>query len=130
MQVETDMPAPVRETLSKRERLCGKKDIEELFSKGRFGVSGCFKYCVRRDNGQDVHRIMISVSKKLFRRAVRRNLLKRRIRESYRRLKHTLPEGGGLDILFIYNTKEILPYSEIFGCVGNILRKAGNGDNR
>lgn len=124
------MPAPVRETLSKRERLCGKKDIEELFSKGRFGVSGCFKYCVRRDNGQDVHRIMISVSKKLFRRAVRRNLLKRRIRESYRRLKHTLPEGGGLDILFIYNTKEILPYSEIFGCVGNILRKAGNGDNR
>ena len=63
MQVETDMPAPVRETLSKRERLCGKKDIEELFSKGRFGVSGCFKYCVRRDNGQDVHRIMISVSK-------------------------------------------------------------------
>ncbi len=130
MQVETDMPAPVRETLSKRERLCGKKDIEELFSKGRFGVSGCFKYCVRRDNGQDVHRIMISVSKKLFRRAVRRNLLKRRIRESYRRLKHTLPEGGGLDILFIYNTKEILPYSEIFGCVGNILRKAGNGDKR
>ena len=130
MQVETDMPAPVRETLSKRERLCGKKDIEELFSKGRFGVSGCFKYCVRRENGQDVHRIMISVSKKLFRRAVRRNLLKRRIRESYRRLKHTLPEGGGLDILFIYNTKEILPYSEIFGCVGNILRKAGNGDKR
>ena len=130
MQVETDMPAPVRETLSKRERLCGKKDIEELFSKGRFGVSGCFKYCVRRDNGQDVHRIMISVSKKLFRRAVRRNLLKRRILESYRRLKHTLPEGGGLDILFIYNTKEILPYSEIFGCVGNILRKTGNGDKR
>ena len=130
MQVETDMPAPVRETLSKRERLCGKKDIEELFSKGRFGVSGCFKYCVRRDNGQDVNRIMISVSKKLFRRAVRRNLLKRRIRESYRRLKHTLPEGGGLDILFIYNTKEILPYSEIFGCVGNILRKTGNGDKR
>ena len=130
MQVETDMPAPVRETLSKRERLCGKKDIEELFSKGRFGVSGCFKYCVRRDNGQGVHRIMISVSKKLFRRAVRRNLLKRRIRESYRRLKHTLPEGGGLDILFIYNTKEILPYSEIFGCVGNILRKTGNGDKR
>lgn len=130
MQVETDMPAPVRETLSKRERLCGKKDIEELFSKGRFGVSGCFKYCVRMDNGQDVHRIMISVSKKLFRRAVRRNLLKRRIRESYRRLKHTLPEGGGLDILFIYNTKEILPYSEIFGCVGNILRKTGNGDKR
>ena len=130
MQVETDMPAPVRETLSKRERLCGKKDIEELFSKGRFGVSGCFKYCVRRDNGQDVHRIMISVSKKLFRRAVRRNLLKRRIRESYRRLKYILPEGGGLDILFIYNTKEILPYSEIFGCVGNILRKTGNGDKR
>ena len=130
MQVETDMPAPVRETLSKRERLCGKKDIEELFSKGRFGVSGCFKYCVRRENGQDVHRIMISVSKKLFRRAVRRNLLKRRIRESYRRLKHILPEGGGFDILFIYNTKEILPYSEIFGCVGNILRKTGNGDKR
>jgi len=67
------------------------------------------------------NRIMVSVSKRFFKRAVKRNLLKRRIREAYRTQKHLLAPAG-IDILFIYNTKEILPYADIHSTVGDILR--------
>ena len=94
-------------TLSKDERLHGKKDISRLLSKGRFRVCRNFRYCFLENNGLPYSRIMVSVSKKLFRRAVKRNLLKRRIRESYRLQKHVLPAECATDIFFIYNSKEI-----------------------
>ena len=64
---------------------------------------------------------MVSVPKKLFKRAVKRNLLKRRIRESWRRQKHLLTVDGGIDLLFMYPTKEILTYQEIYTAVGNVI---------
>ena len=73
--------------------------------------------------GLEYNRIMVSVPKKLFKRAVKRNLLKRRIRESYRKQKHTLTVQGGLDVLFMYSTKEILSYEEIYAAVGQIIAK-------
>ena len=57
----------------------------------------------------DASRMMVSVPKKCFKRAVKRNLLKRRIREAYRRNKPSLP----MDILFVYLPKEILSYEQI-----------------
>ena len=66
---------------------------------------------------------MISVPKKLFRRAVKRNAVKRRVRESYRLQKGLLPEGRGADILFIYNSREIAATREIFSSVGRILNE-------
>lgn len=66
---------------------------------------------------------MVSVPKKMFKRAVKRNLLKRRIRESWRKQKHSLYAAGGTDILFIYPSKEILSYEEIYASVGNIIEK-------
>jgi ribonuclease P protein component len=61
---------------------------------------------------------MISVPKSLFPKASSRNLLKRRIREAYRRNKQTLYDqlaGNGKEIILIitYNTRETLPYEEI-----------------
>ena len=73
--------------------------------------------------GLEYNRIMVSVPKKLFKRAVKRNLLKRRIRESYRKQKHNLTVQGGLDVLFMYSTKEILSYEEIYAAVGQIIEK-------
>ena len=66
---------------------------------------------------------MISVPKKNFKRAVKRNLLKRRIRESWRRQKNLLQAETGVDILIMYSTKEIMPYEQIYQSVGQILEK-------
>lgn len=74
----------------KHKRLCSKKLIERLFSEG----SSFFAHPIKMvwldipmeeklwhpDNVQ----ILISVPKKLFKRAVDRNVIKRRIRESFR----------------------------------------------
>lgn len=57
-------------------------------------------------------RILVSVPKKSFRRAVKRNLLKRRMREAYRLQKELI--GPGIDILFVYVSKAVLPFETIY----------------
>ncbi len=108
-------------TLTKQERLHGKEAIDSLLSKGKFCPAGEMKYCFRTGTGEPVNRIMVSVPKKFFKRAVKRNLIKRRIREAYRCQKGLL-ERNGNDILFIYNSREILCSEAIRSKVGEILK--------
>ncbi|MBQ6291706.1 MAG: ribonuclease P protein component [Bacteroidales bacterium] len=110
------------QTLSKRERLSGKTAIGTLMKKGRWGSAGSLKYCVMTPGGDEVTRIMVSVSKRNFKRAVKRNLLKRRLRESYRTQKELLCGAGPVDLLFVYNSKEIIDYATIREDVAQILR--------
>ena len=117
------MEGEVRNTLPKKERLCGKTAISELLAKGKHGNVQGMRYLCRKGTGKEENRIMVSVPKKLFKRAVKRNLLKRRIRESYRKQKHNLTVEGGLDVLFMYSTKEILSYGQIYDAVGKIIEK-------
>ena len=111
-------------TLSKSERLYCRKDISELLARGKYGNLPGMRYCIRKETGAPQNRILVSVPKKYFKRAVKRNLLKRRIRESFRLQKSALPSGGGVDIMFIYNTKEVLSFSEIKSLVGQVLEIA------
>ena len=111
----------IRNTLPKKERLCGKTGISKLLAKGKHGNVPGMRYLCLCGNEAGVDRIMVSVPKKLFKRAVKRNLLKRRIRESYRKQKHELKVTGGVDLLFMYSTKEILSYQEIYSAVGQII---------
>ena len=118
------MNGKATDNLPKKERLCGKKAIETLLAKGRHGSVGPIRYIHRADNGEEFSRILISVPKKLFKRAVKRNLLKRRIRESWRRLKHNLVAAEhGMDILFIYSTKEVMTYQDIYTHIESVISK-------
>jgi ribonuclease P protein component len=113
----------IRHTLPKKERLCGKTAISTLLAKGRHGKVPGLRYCFNPDSGAEDNRIMVSVPKKMFKRAVKRNLLKRRIRESWRRQKHNLDGLKGYDILFTYSLKEILSYEEIYEAVSKVVEK-------
>ncbi len=110
-------------TLPKKERLCGKKNISKLLDGGKYGNVSGMRFLCLKDSGSGTNRIMVSVSKKFFKRAVKRNLIKRRIRESYRKQKHNLAVSDGLDVLFMYGTKEIMSYEEIYAAVGQIIEK-------
>ncbi len=116
-----DTQAP--NTLPKKERLCGKTSIGKLLAKGKHGNVPGLRFLYMTGTGNEENRIMVSVPKKMFKRAVKRNLLKRRIRESWRRQKHALTLTGGTDILFIYPSKEILSYEEIYSSIGNIIER-------
>ncbi len=119
----------VQNTLSKSERLHGKNSISVLLAKGRHGKVPGFRYCYYTETQEDHPRMMVSVSKRFFKRAVKRNLLKRRIREAYRRLKNGLP--AGTDVLFMYNTKEVLDYQTIYSSIENIIKNISeNGQGK
>ena len=109
-------------TFPKKERICGKTGIAKLLADGKHGNIPGFRFCYMKDNGLEFNRMMVSVPKKLFKRAVRRNLLKRRIRESWRLQKQNI-NATGIDILFTYSTKEILDFTEIQSAVGKIIEK-------
>lgn len=117
------MDSQTPNTLPKQERLCGKTAIGQLIAKGKHGNVLGLKFLYLTDTGTETNRIMVSVPKKMFKRAVKRNLMKRRIRESWRKQKHSLLTDGGTDILFIYPMKEIQTYEQIYACVGQIIEK-------
>ena len=108
------METAAAHTLRKAERLCGKKDIS---SEGKWGVCGHLRYCWAQRDGSDddsgealcreglPNRMLVSVSKKFFKRAVKRNLLKRRMREAYR-LQKGLLGCDGVDFLLAWSSKE------------------------
>ena len=70
--------------------------------------------------------ILISVPKKRFKRAVKRNLVKRRVREAYRKNKQLLTDAlvaknKRLVLAFIWLDNEIHPSAEIEGKVKRLL---------
>lgn len=84
-------------TLGKTERLCSKKLIERLFAGGNksfpaFPIRIIYMPLEEDENQADVS-ILISVPKKRFKHAVKRNLVKRQIREAYRLNKHILTDA-------------------------------------
>ena len=111
---------PAAHSLPKEERLHGKKDISALLADGKWGTQGCLRYC-SKPNSLEYSRIMVSVPKRLFKRAVKRNLLKRRIREAYRQNK---PAGvPGTDIFLQFNAPQAADFPTIMADVVKILEK-------
>lgn len=97
------------------------KAIENLVASGKYVTCEPVRCCfLSRNDGTSLNRIMVSVPKRLFKRAVKRNLLKRRIRESYRLQKHMLT-AVGVDLMFVYTSKEVADFQVIFSTVQKIL---------
>lgn len=115
-------------TFCKSERLCNKILFEELLTSDFSFVSYPFRVIVKESSLKNEFpaRIAISVSKKKFKRAVKRNRLKRLTREAYRQNKtdfFTNSPLPTLDILFIYLDSSLREYTKIEKAVQNALQK-------
>lgn len=110
-------------TFSQAERLKKQKHIEELFHKGSYFYLFPFKVLYLPAT-EPQHQVLISVSKRQYKRAVDRNTVKRRIREGYRLNKALLPAPSpALHIGVIYTHKEILESTELHRRLRNALQK-------
>lgn len=106
-----------RYTLSKEERLSWKRYIDLLFEKGDSFVAFPLRvvYLPMEEEMPARVSFLVSVPKKRFKRAVKRNLIKRQVREAYRVRKYDLIEpleekGRGMLVAFLYLDKEIRPF--------------------
>lgn len=100
--------------LGKEKRLKSRKSIDRLFLSGRRIQKFPLKAVYNIDsNSAPEFRVAVSVPKKLFKKAVQRNLLKRRMREAFRQNQHKLQLNGNLEIMFIYSTNEIHDFQKI-----------------
>lgn len=98
-------------TFRKEERLNKEIWIQELFTKGSSFHLYPFKilFLPHPDIQSSANQVLISVSKRNFKKAVDRNTIKRRIREAYRLNKHQISASHKWLIAYIYTAKEILP---------------------
>ena len=95
-------------SFAKPEHLCGEIRITHLFTKGDAFIVYPLRvvYLLEPKKDKETASIMVSVPKKRFKRAVKRNRLKRLMREAYRLNKHLLLEKlgeKGLQIQIAFN---------------------------
>lgn len=77
--------------LDKSERLKNRKDIQELYQSGRFYRGKNHSLVVRRAGTK--RKVAVAVARGCG-GAVRRNLIKRKLREAYRRQKQHFPDNA------------------------------------
>ena len=102
---------PDKHTLTKSELLSGKKDIQELFTRGSSFYSGSLRIIWLKNSANT--RVLFAVPKRNHKKAVIRNKLKRRLREAYRLHKMRLPENIHYDIAYIYTSRRVRLYQDI-----------------
>lgn len=121
------MEQPRSYRFPKSEKLCNVREISALF-KGENIFVFPFKvgYSVRIiENDKPILKVLCSVGKRYSKLAVKRNLIKRRIRESYRLNRHILTESltdcsAQINLAFIY----VSPKEESYAVQERAMQRA------
>jgi len=103
------------------QHLKNKNKIDLIFEKGST-IKGNGLLIKTYDFEDGLVEFGVSVSKKLYPSAVKRNLIKRRVREQVKSLGFTDSVSKGLSFFIIYTSKEILSSKEIKKSIVNIKK--------
>lgn len=120
----------MRYTFKKEEKLKSKKLIEQLFAEGKSVTVYPVKlvYLKVEHKGNYPIQAGVSVSKRKVKKAVRRNRIKRLLRESYRKHKHLV--YGQLEekyiFMFLYLDENEEKYVVLEGKMIDLLKKFVN----
>jgi ribonuclease P protein component len=109
----------MKKSLTRRERLSGKREIEVLLKCASRIESGGVKL-IFQVNGRGYNRILITV-RRGFRTAVARNRQKRILREIYRNSKSGLKQG--FDLAFIIK-REKSSFNEMHETLARLFQQA------
>lgn len=122
----------LKEGLPKSQRIYQRKAVQTLFEKGKGFTFYPFRVVVHLYDAENqevaIPRILVSVSKKRFHHAFKRNRVKRLIRESWRRNKAELMKlcqanNKTLDVALVYNATVIMKYDEIEGKMKQVVER-------
>jgi len=112
-------------TLPHNERLRSLSAVRRLFTDGESGFVYPFRYVVLAEPSAETSvGVMFSVPKRMHKRAVKRNLLRRRTKEAYRLNKqplHDAAAGHRVDLALVYSSKQAHEYKIIENAVTKIL---------
>ena len=124
------MDKKIRYTLSRNEKLKGRKAIEQLFSVGKSFTISPFRlvYFIPEETDGEILQAGFTVSTKYFKKAVDRNRVKRLLREAYRLQKQILTDdltltNKRLRFFIIYTGNELPDYNMVFEKVTAILKR-------
>ncbi|WP_314918651.1 ribonuclease P protein component [Capnocytophaga gingivalis] len=118
-----------RNTFPKAERLCNYHRVNKLFREAKVLKKYPLKLLYTPIEGStQPTQLLISVPKRLMKKAVDRNRMKRLIRESYRHEKVLLSTERTYSLALLYMSKEELSYREIYALVGELLKELSTQD--